>query len=278
MNLSNLLVSFATFFYVAALCSYFLELSRDDQKEFSWGSLLIEVGFLIHTFHIFAQTFSKVHNGSDTFFLPVGSFAENANFFAWSLAFVYFSFVKRNTTEGFGLILSPLLLLFMIPSFFPSQPIAFNLPSTGTNYFYLHILSAFFGYASFALSFAAGVLYLAEDRVLKRKSQIHFYHKLVPLEALERFVFRTMFWGLVLLGMAIVTGSLWMKSAFQSYWTTDPKSLAAILTWGFYLTLVWLHEISAMKGKRVILISVWAFALVLFTFIGTSALKTGIHM
>jgi ABC-type transport system involved in cytochrome c biogenesis permease subunit len=278
MSLSNYLLFLVAGFYVAAFVFYIVEFSNTDRKSFSWGSRLIEVGFLIHTLQIFVVTFTASGMVGTRFYLPVGTMGENANFFAWSLSFVYFSFVKRNKTEGFSLILAPILVLFIIPALIPEQEKELRISYANDSYFLMHILSAFFGYASFTLSFIAGLLYLVQDRVLKRKSQIRFYHKLVPLQDLERFVFRTIFWGLVLLSAAILTGALWTKRAFGSFLLFDPKTFSALAMWGVYVYIMFLHEVAALKGRRVILVSVLSFALVLFTFLGTSVLKTGIHV
>jgi ABC-type uncharacterized transport system permease subunit len=43
------------------------------------------------------------------------------------------------------------------------------------------------------------------------------------------------------------------------------------------LVLSGLHELASFRGRRVVLVSVWAFALVLLTFVGTSLLKSEIH-
>jgi ABC-type uncharacterized transport system permease subunit len=277
MTLSTGLLVFVGASYLAAFASYVHDFSKGIRRPVSWGSRLIEAGFLVHTLQIFAYTFSVSRSLQTHLYFPVGTLPENSTFFAWSLGFVYLILVKRHQTEGFGLVLSPLLLLFLIPAIFPSTPTDAIVPYLDDNYFLLHILSAFFGYSSFTLSFAAGILYLVQDRALKLKTHLEFYHQLPPLEALERFIFRTIFWGLVLLGVAILTGGLWTLSSFGTFILIEPKSLATIFTWCFYLVLIYLHEVASVKGRRVMLVSVWAFGLVLFTFIGTSVMKSGLH-
>ena len=180
--------------------------------------------------------------------------------------------------ETFGLILTPVLVLFLIPAFFPFQANPASLIHFHDRYFLLHILSAFFGYASFALSFISALLYLALDRALKRKAPASFYHKLLSLEDLERFIFRTILWGLFLLGIAILSGAFWAKSAFGTFVLHEPKSFASLLTWVVYLLIICLHGILMIKGRRIVLMSLGAFVLVLFTFLGTGVFQTGLHV
>ena len=264
--------------YFAAFVIFVFEFLNGQGRRVPWAGRLIEVGFLIHTLLIFAQTFTVPRTIPSQFHLPVTTLGETSGFFAWSLAFVYLILLRQLRTETFGLILAPVLVLFLIPSFFQFRTNAAPLGHFHDAYFLLHILSAFFGYASFAISFIAAMLYLILDRALKRKTHLSFYHKLPSLDDLEQFIFRTIFWGLLLLGCAILVGILWAKSAFGAYILWEPKSFASLLTWAVYLVIIYLHEILAVKGRRIILMSLSAFVLVLFTFIGTSLIQIGPHV
>lgn len=275
LNLVLLLVVVGA--YSLAFIFFALEFVNASRKHFPWASHLIEFGFLIHTLLIFAQTFTLSRTMPSGFHLPVTTLGEASGFFAWSLAFIYLILLRQLKTETFGLILAPVLVLFLVPSFFPFQVNQTLFVHFHNTYFLLHVLSAFFGYASFALSFIAASLYLVLDRALKHKTPVHFYHRLPPLEDLERFIFRTVFWGSFLLGGTIVTGGLWAKSAFGTFILWEPKSVASLLTWVVYLVIIYLHEILKIKGRRIVLMSLGSFVLVLFTFLGTSLFQTGLH-
>ncbi len=278
MNISLILLSLIFAAYGTAFVLYLRAFLSGREKSIKRASYFVEVGFLLHTLSMFARTPDFPGGTLPHFYLPVASVGEASSFFAWSLAFVYLILVRRLQTESFGLILTPVLLLFLIPVFFPFQPSTAFQAHFDNAYFLLHILSAFFGYASFALSFIGGVLYLAQDRALKRKASWHVYPKLPPLEDLERLVFRTIWWGVLLLGFAIASGVLWSKSAFGTFILKEPKSLASLLTWCAYLGIIYLHEGVRVKGKRLIRISVAAFVLVLLTFWGTGLIPHGLHV
>ncbi|OGW76496.1 MAG: hypothetical protein A3J52_00430 [Omnitrophica bacterium RIFCSPHIGHO2_02_FULL_49_9] len=278
MTLAHAWLTFVIGLYLAGFVIYVLEFTNSDPSVTSRAGRLIEVGFLFHTLEIFVHTFSGSRAPGSRFLLPVETVGESLSFFAWSLAFVYLVLVKRYRTEGFGLVLSPVLVLFLIPALFPFPERHLAVPHLDDSYFLLHILSAFFAYGSFTLSFIAGLLYLTQDWALKLKAAPDVYRKLPSLEDLERFTFRTIFWGLLLLGVAIVTGGLWTQRAFGTFLLLEPKSFATLLTWCVYLAIMYFHHVSLVKGRRVILMSVLAFALVLFTFIGTGMIKPGLHV
>lgn len=277
------LVAVISGLYALATWFYLADLLRGERKIRWKPAYFVEGGFLIHTLAVFAYPSSphelRFHLPSATAAsLPLATVGEASSFFAWSLAFVYLILVRRIKTEGFGLILAPVLILFLIPAFFPFQPHSITPAYVHDTYFLIHILSAFFGYASFGLSFIAGALYLVQDYVLRHKIAGNIYHKLASLEDLERLLSGTILWGVVLMGGAIVTGALWAKSAFGSYFLWEPKSFASILTWCAYVGIIYLHRVVHVKGKRVVRMSVGAFLLVLITFWGTSIFQEGLHV
>ncbi len=264
--------------YGFSFFGYLFKLLRAEGDQPSWVGHLLESGFMVHTLLIFAQTFAVNQAPHPVFHLPVTSVGEASGFFAWSLAFIYLILLRQNKTQTFAVILIPVLILFLLPAFFPfrpnlSLPVYFN-----DTYFLLHILSAFFSYASFALSFIAAVLYLMLDTSLKKKNSGLFYKKLLSLEDLEHFIFRTIFWGVVLLGIGILSGAFWAKSAFGTFFLREPKSFSSLLTWFVYLVIIYLHGIRKIKGRRIVLMSLSAFMLVLITFLGTSLFQTGFHV
>ena len=227
----------------------------------------MRVGFLISTFYFGAEA---IDHG---FFLPVANFSQAMAFFAWSLAFVYLVLLVRIQSESFGLILSPILFLLAAAASIskarfgmdhtPLKPILKN------PYFTVHIISAFFAYASFTLSFAAGLLYLIQYRELKAKHLGTFYQKLPSLQELERLITQPLAWGTPLLALAVVIGFIWSKSAYGEFWIFDPKTIATMLAVVLYLAILYLRSVSSVRGKQVALLSMIAFVFVVFSFVGT---------
>lgn len=279
MNAATLLNSLALSAYGPAFAFYWVEFLRPSRNEHpSWGSRFFEIGFMVQTLGVLTHAFTDSRMLPAKFYLPVASLGEASGFFAWALAFVYLILVRRLKTEGFGLVLVPILILFLIPTFFPFPERTLSAQHFHNVYFLIHILSIFFGFASFTLSFISGILYWIQDRSLKLKVKGNFYSKLPSLEDMEHFIFKTILWGLLLLGAGILAGSLWSKNVFGSWVVREPKSFASLLTWGVYFLIVYLHKISMMKGKRLALLSLAAFLFVLVTFWGTSVYKSSFHV
>jgi len=277
MNLNLFLISVVVSLYGFAFFGYLFKFFRTENDQSIWTGRLLESGFLIHTLVIFAQTFTA-SQATPIFHLPVTTVGEASGFFAWSLTFIYLILLRQLKTQAFALILTPVLILFLIPSFFPFRPNLSSLIYFNDTYFLLHILSAFFSYASFALSFIAAVLYLMLDTALKKKTAGPFYRNLLSLEDLEHFIFKTISWGLILLAIGILSGAFWARSAFGTFILQEPKTLSSLLTWLVYLVIIYSHGVRKIKGRRMVRMSLWAFVLVLITFLGTSLVQTGFHV
>lgn len=265
MNLSSWVLMLSALCYGAAFLLHWLSFSGIRQESHRFAFALMRLGFLIATFYFAAET---LEHG---FFLPVVNFSQAMAFFAWSLAFVYLVLVVKAQSDSFGLILSPILLTLTLASFWAKRHFAYPQeiqPVLLDSYFIVHIVCAFFAYASFTLSFAAGILYLIQYRELKVKKAGTFYHKLPSLEALEKLIYQPLVWGAPLLAAAIGIGMAWSQSAFGQAWFFDPKTIATVVTAIFYFMILYLRYISSVRGRQVAVLSLFAFALVVFSFVG----------
>lgn len=262
MKLSQILLTASCALYAFSFLSHLVSFNRPDRIWQRVSLVLMRVGFLAGTFYFLAETTEH------EFILPIYHFSQAMAFFAWSLAFVYLVLLVRIQSESFGLILAPILFLFSLLACLSINLEAKPITVEFNAYFSMHIISAFFAYACFTISFAAGLLYLIQQHELKSKHAGRFYQKLPSLPALERLIFQPMVWGAGLLILAVVVGFLWSKSAFNEYWFSDPKTIVTVLSACVYTGILYLHYVSAFRGKRVIVFSLMAFGMILFSFLG----------
>ena len=262
VNLSSLLLAASGIFYLAA---FFLHLGSFSGAKMNRAAFaFLRVGFLVSTFFLAAEAIDR------GFFLPVANLAQALAFFAWSLAFIYLVLLVKVQSESFGLILSPILTLLVFAAFFSkgiqdSRPLN---PALLNPYFVVHIISAFFSYACFTLSFSAGLLYLIQHRQLKTRNAGTWYHKLPSLEELERLIYQPILWGAPLLIVTLAVGFIWSKASFGEFWIWDPKTLATAVTAILYLAIVTLRGTSFLRGRQAAVLSLIAFAFVIVSFVG----------
>jgi len=134
------------------------------------------------------------------------------------------------------------------------------------------------GAASACVAFAAGLMYLAQADRLKQKRAPRFGFTLPSLERSERLnraavtlAFPLLTFGLligVLLGLASRGGG---GSAGLSW--SDPKVLSASAMWLVFAVLLHARYRPAMRGRGVVLLTILAFAFLVFTWVGVGALN-----
>ncbi len=123
-----------------------------------------------------------------------------------------------------------------------------------------HVSSAIFAYATFAVSFAAGALFL-----VRKKWNVRW---LPSLEMLDDIGFRAVTIGFPLLSLVLILGSIWAHDAWGVYWSWDPKETSALFTWLVYAVYLHTRTLRGWRGARSAWILMFGFGAVLFTYYG----------
>jgi len=270
-DLPLVILSLSALAYLAAFIFHLYSFLSVREKGHEGAWWLLRLGFLLSTFYFASAAVES------RFFVPVANLAGALAFFGWSLAFVYLVLLARVQSQSFGLILTPILVLLIASACLTLHEPAASLPAKGNPLFSLHIVTAFFAYASFTISFSAGILYLIQNHELKAKKAGTFYHKLPSLEELEKLIYQPMIWGASLLVFAVAIGFAWSKSVYGEYWFLDAKTIATIATVSAYFVILYLRVVSGIRAKQGALLSLIAFSLVLFSFLGTRLIEGSHH-
>lgn len=251
----------SSLFYSAAFGFYLALFSRGRDGVDRLARVSVRAGFLFGTFYLVSEA---VREG---FFIPVADLSQALAFFAWSIVFVYLGLIAGKKNESFGLVLTPVLILLTVAAGATVRLAAKPVPVSPNNYFAVHIVCAYLAYAAFAVSFAACLLYLIQHRQLKRKHPGPFYHRLPSLEELDALIYQPLAWGTLLLVLAMIVGSLWARSAFGTFWISEPKTVASAVTVLVYAGILHLRYRSALRGRRAVLYSLAAFAVMVAGFV-----------
>ena len=141
----------------------------------------------------------------------------------------------------------------------------------------VHMGCSLLSYAAFLVAFISGMLFLVQERQLKRKTMGLLFHRLPSLDVLDRVNFLSVGAGFWLLSVGTLCGFLGEEAWFGRWWTGDPKEYLTVGLWLSYLAL-WLMRLrSTLRGRRVALLSILGFSLAVFTFIGASRLLPSGH-
>ena len=140
-----------------------------------------------------------------------------------------------------------------------------------------HTICSLLSYVAFLAAFIAGLLFLIQERQLKRKTMGLLFRRLPSLQALDRVNFLAIGIGFGLLSLGTAFGFLGAGRLLGRWWTGDPKECLTVAVWGAYLVLWLVRRGATLRGRRVALLSILGFSLVLFTFLGASRLLSSWH-
>jgi ABC-type uncharacterized transport system permease subunit len=171
-------------------------------------------------------------------------------FVAFLIAAGYLGASFRYRLAAAGAFAVPAVLaLLVLARVVPAEP---GTPAMGT-LGRTHIFLATVGVAVFALAAVLAILYLMEDRQLKRKQ----FGELIgrggaSLETLDRLALRCVSFGFPIFTVALVTGALWIARLGLLWGTVAmrPEYLLAVATWIAFGVLLVARVGAGWQGRR----------------------------
>jgi cytochrome c-type biogenesis protein CcsB len=206
---------------------------------------------------------------------PLSNLYESITFFSWSIIFVYLLMTKRYKSNLIGALAN--FFAFILLAFVSLcegiecqiQPL---IPALQSNWLTIHVISSFFAYACFAISFGTSIFY-----IMKLKLRGSAIDTLPEPKFLDEVTYKMISTGFILLTLGIITGAAWADHAWGRYWGWDPKETWSLITWLIYASFLHARLIGGWKGTRMSLISIFGFAAVIFTYLGVNYILSGLH-
>lgn len=257
----------ATFLAVAAYVVFFVKQSKEIRRS---ARAIFIVSGLLQTFYILWRFFQAGHT-------PITSQHEAVVFFAWATTWAYLSFRWRYTVKNFGTFVAINVFALLLISAFSSREITPLLPALRSFWLPVHGGVSLIAYGFLSLAFCGGLMYLLLERELKRKRFGYIFARFPSLDSLDQLNNHCLTAGFVFLTLGIVTGSIWARQAWGTYWQWDPKETWSLITWFVYLIQLHQRFTVGWRGKRAAVMAVIGFASVVFTLWGVTYLLGGIH-
>ncbi len=256
--------------YMFSSAGYFayLFIQRSLLQKIALGLLL--AGFVCQTVVIAWMFVVSGH-------MPVNNLNETLSLVAWTLVGTFLGLHIRLPVKVLGLYVAPLaMFLLLVAVQFPRELIQ---PQNLLKGFWLvvHIITIFVGDAAFALACGVGVLYLLQERSIKRKTPGFFFKRLPSLELLDNTGYACVVVGFTLLTIGLITGMVYAKNVWGRMWSWDPKEVWSAITWIFYAALLHERLTVGWRGRRAAIMAIAGFGVLLFTFFGVNFLLKGHH-
>lgn len=141
----------------------------------------------------------------------------------------------------------------------------------------LHMACSLLSYAAFLVAFVAGGCFLLQERQVKRRTLGWWFHRLPSLMVLDRLNAGAITAGFVLLTAGLACGLAGLRALRGSWWVQDPKVYTALGLWAAYFVLWRLRRRQTLRGRRVAILSILGFGLLVFTLLQASYLSHSSH-
>jgi cytochrome c-type biogenesis protein CcsB len=265
-----LLLRLAIFLYLAGTVAALVGIAVRQDLPHTLLSRLLWVALAAHGASIVLRSFTTGH-------IAVTSFDEALSFLALLLVGIFLVVQLRRPLVALGAVVSPLAFGLTLASAAVDRgprPLPALLDSP---WLPVHIVLSFLGDAVFALAFSASLLYLVQERRLKAHRGRGVLRFLPSLETLDRLNYACLVWGLVLLTLGITTGIIWAHTAWGRFWSSDPKLVFSLVTWGIYVVLLQGRMTAGWRGRRAATLTIAGFAVIVLSLVGVNVFELGNH-
>ncbi len=202
---------------------------------------------------------------------------ETLSFFAWAMTGTYLAFQLKTKTRVLGAFVSPLAFLLMVVAS-NRLGVDVSVPDIlkGT-LVPVHVALSVIGEALLAIACGAGILYLAQDSQIRQRKMTPMSRYLPSLDDLDRVNHVSLLAGFTLLTLGLLVGSVWASTVWGRPWPWDPKLMWTLAAWFFYAVLIHQRLAIGWKGRKIALLSIAAFAVLLFAFVGVNSFFKTVH-
>ncbi len=268
-----LVLRIAALFYLLGAGRALLGALRPKEGRARTG--FVAVG-LAMTLHLGALTLRAVELGS----FPVVGIHDGLSGFGLLACALALAVATRGGVPQVLSFTAPMVaVLVLLASFFDPHSSTIQ-PHLRSAWLYVHIGLALLGDATFAIAGVVSIVYLVQEGRLKRKqlaTPTTGLHNLPSLEVLDRVGLRLIQWGFPLMTLGLLSGSLYGREVWGSYWTWDPRNTVSALVWLLYALMLHARIMVGWRGRKAAILTVLGVIALLVAFIGLGLAGVGTH-
>jgi ABC-type uncharacterized transport system permease subunit len=219
------------------------------ERVLPWARRSIVAAFFVHLLELGARGVSGLH--------PVSTVRETIGFLAWVIVGLFLVAERRRKhLDAVGAFVAPAALVLLLAARLApdtESPLTSALGVLGR----VHILLATVGISIFALATASAVLYLLEERQLKRKKFGNILRHGTALETLDGLAHRCVQVGFPIFTLAMITGTLWSAKLSAGL---RPENVIAGVAWAAFAAVLVARGAAGWRGRRAALMTILGFS------------------
>ena len=239
----------ATVLYGVGLVHAIAVLLRQKSGFLKYALFAFLVGVVLHLVAIVELSMAVGH-------LPVDNFFQCATVCAFLIAVLFLFVYWQYDFASLSVCIFPLVFVLTQIGAFENPMRGWPSSSVRSAWLLLHVVMILAGYAALLLTAVASVFYLIQERQLKMKKGVKLFSRLPPLGALDKLISNSMGFGFVFITIGVIAASTWASIESGTAWIKDPRIALAFMTWGFYLTMVFLRATAGWRGRKAALMAV----------------------
>ena len=264
-----------TFWYKSATLAYALAsvvylsllLLRDKLVQFL-ASFSLSLGLVLNLAGMVRRTIQTYEFGVPH--PPWSNLFEALTFWSFVVGVIYLFLEKRYGIRLLGAVVVPIIFgLSAFAMLYASKEIVPLMPALRSYWLYVHVVTAFAGYAGFTVGFGGAVLYLVKEKFPN-----------IPLpsrEVLDEITYKSIVIVFPIWTASIIFGAAWANEAWGGYWSWDPKEVWSLIVWLFFGAYLHARQMLGWKGKRTAWMVVFGFITVLICFFAVNLFFPGMH-
>ncbi|ADC89269.1 cytochrome c-type biogenesis protein CcsB [Thermocrinis albus DSM 14484] len=266
-GISNVLwYRFAFGTYAIAAVLYVLSFIFRKRKLENLSSFVLYAGLVFNLTGMMSRGWESYQMGA--FHPPWSNLFEALTFWSFVVGVLYLLLEKSYNLRVLGVFVVPIMAgLSGFAIFYASHQLTPLMPALRSYWLYLHVVTAFIGYAGFTVAFGAAVLYLLRDRIGGLPSE----------DTLDEITYRAIVLVFPVWTLSIILGAMWASEAWGGYWSWDPKEVWSLIVWLFFGAYLHARHMLGWRGKRTAWMVVAGFVTVLVCFFAINLFFPGLH-
>jgi len=244
----------ATFLYFLGMVKYLLHVALRNKTLFILATVMIFLGFVCETAALIQRSMETGHG-------PYTNLFEYCVFLAWVVFGVFLVSEVYFKIKPLGAFMAPLGFTLMLIALSLSPATDPDLP-VRAYWLTLHRTMSFLAFGAFALIFAAGLMYLIQERQLKSKHFGGWYHRLPSLDILDDVNRTGLIFGFPLVTIGVVAALVWSWQNYGIIMKIETSTALLLLGWLIYAVAGAARLALGWRGRRAAALGVAGFAVV----------------
>ena len=238
---------------------------------------LTRVGLVVAAGGLAFQTLTIIFRGFSAGHVPFVGAYESLVMVAWSIALVWYVLEAFTKMRAVGLYVLPVVLILLTVAWVEYRAPVQLVPALRSDIVILHVIVMLTAIGCLYVAGGAGIIYLIEEALLRRRKAGGVLGRLPSLGALEKLIYHATLVGLPFLTAGMLAGIIRAETYKVPQWWVDPMVLLALIAWALYAVLLWGRTRADWVGSRIAWLAITGLVVLLVIRFAAVPYLSGFH-